>query len=90
MADVLPADLVVLYQVSFSFSLRGEMQTSNLTLNFIQDSFFTFDTDQDGVILTRQLGELLRLCGENPSEAEVQVPSINLLFYWKSVSCYFG
>merc|ERR1712117_389343 len=50
MADVLPADLVVLYQ----------------------DSFFTFDTDQDGVILTRQLGELLRLCGENPSEAEVQ------------------
>ena len=78
MADVLPADLVVLYQVSFSFSLRGEMQTSNLTLNFIQDSFFTFDTDQDGVILTRQLGELLRLCGENPSEAEVQVQSINL------------
>ncbi len=51
MADVLPSDLVVLYQ----------------------DAFFEFDTDKDGVILIKQLGPLLRQCGENPSEADIQV-----------------
>ena len=51
MADILPADLVVLYQ----------------------DAFAHFDTDNDGIIITKLLGPLLRHCGENPSEAEVQV-----------------
>ncbi len=51
MADVLPADLVVLYQ----------------------DAFFNFDTDKDGVITIKQLGPLLRMCGENPTEADIQV-----------------
>ncbi len=51
MADVLPSDLVVLYQ----------------------DAFFDLDTDKDGVILIRQLGPLLRQCGENPTEADIQV-----------------
>lgn len=51
MADVLPADLVVLYQ----------------------DAFVHFDSDNDGIITTKSLGPLLRHCGENPSEAEVQV-----------------
>lgn len=50
MADVLPADLVVLYQ----------------------DAFATLDTDNDGIITTKLLGPLLRHCGENPSEAEIQ------------------
>ena len=51
MADVLPAELVVLYQ----------------------DGFFHYDTDKDGIITTKLLGPLLRYCGENPSEAEIQV-----------------
>ena len=51
MGDVLPADLVVLYQ----------------------DAFFGFDTDKDGVILIKQLGALLRQCGENPTEGDIQV-----------------
>ena len=51
MADVLPAELVVMYQ----------------------DAFFYFDTDKDGVITTKQLGPLLRQCGENPTEADIQV-----------------
>ncbi|XP_059096654.1 calmodulin-like [Tigriopus californicus] len=50
MGDILPADLVILYQ----------------------DAFFHFDTDRDGVICTKQLGPLLRYCGENPSEADIQ------------------
>ena len=51
MADVLPAELVVLYQ----------------------DSFFHFDNDKTGVISIRTLGSLLRRCGENPTEADIQV-----------------
>ena len=53
MADVLPAELVVLYQ----------------------DSFFYFDSDRDGVITIKTLGPLLRKCGENPTEADIQVQS---------------
>jgi len=37
-----------------------------------QDAFAFFDTDNDGIITTKSLGPLLRHCGENPSEAEVQ------------------
>ena len=51
MADVLPTDLVVVYQ----------------------DAFAEFDTEKNGIISTKMLGPLLRHCGENPSEAEVQV-----------------
>ena len=51
MADVLPAELVVLYQ----------------------DAFSEFDSQKNGIISTKLLGPLLRKCGENPSEAEVQV-----------------
>jgi len=37
-----------------------------------QDAFTHFDTDNDGIITTKKLGPLLRFCGENPSEAEIQ------------------
>jgi len=50
MADILPAELVVLYQ----------------------DKFASIDTDNDGIITAKSLGLLLRNCGENPSEAEIQ------------------
>merc|ERR1712012_684065 len=50
MADVLPTDLVAVYQ----------------------DAFAEFDTEKNGIISTKMLGPLLRHCGENPSEAEVQ------------------
>ena len=38
-----------------------------------QDAFKHFDCDNSGIITTKQLGPLLRFCGENPSEAEIQV-----------------
>ena len=50
-----------------------------------QDSFFFFDTDRTGVISTKQLGPLLRKCGENPSEAEIQVrnkPQPAVVYTW--------
>jgi len=37
-----------------------------------QDAFAHFDTENTGIISTKTLGPLLRYCGENPSEAEVQ------------------
>lgn len=37
-----------------------------------QDAFVELDTEHKGVVSTKQLGPLLRLCGENPSEAEIQ------------------
>ena len=41
------------------------------------DAFTHFDSDCDGIIKTKELGPLLRYCGENPSEAEVQVTNCN-------------
>merc|ERR1712241_1405786 len=37
-----------------------------------QDAFKHFDSDNSGIISTKMLGPLLRYCGENPSEAEIQ------------------
>ena len=63
MADVLPADLVVLYQ----------------------DAFAHFDSLKNGMISTKLLGPLLRHCGENPSESEIQV---RFLFSYEKAKIY--
>ena len=47
-----------------------------------QDAFAHFDTENTGIISTKTLGPLLRYCGENPSEAEVQV---NFFHYQKYI-----
>ena len=39
----------------------------------IQKAYNAIDTDTDGIILTSELGNLLRLLGQNPTEAEIQV-----------------
>ena len=67
MADVLPADLVVLYQ----------------------DAFAHFDSLKNGMISTKLLGPLLRHCGENPSESEIQVRnSFFLVMVWGHIQHY--
>jgi hypothetical protein len=70
MADVLPAELVVLYQVRLPACNLNRCEKFDICS---QDAFFELDTDKDGVIQTRLLGELLRSCGENPTDSEVQV-----------------
>ena len=50
-----------------------------------QDAFAHFDTENTGIISTKTLGPLLRYCGENPSEAEVQV---NFFHYQKYIYNY--
>ena len=39
----------------------------------IQNAFSAVDSDTDGIILTSELGTLLRLLGQNPTDAELQV-----------------
>ena len=39
----------------------------------IQKAYNTIDTDMDGIILTSELGRLMVLLGQNPTEAEIQV-----------------
>ena len=50
----------------------GEDIPAELVVRY-QDAFAHFDTDNDGIIESRLLGSLLKFCGENPSEAEIQV-----------------
>jgi len=38
----------------------------------IQNAYNTIDTDADGIILTSEMGTLLRHLGQNPSDAELQ------------------
>ena len=41
-------------------------------INEIQEAFTKVDTDTDGVISTADLGQCLRLLGQNPTIAEIQ------------------
>ena len=39
----------------------------------IQKAYKQIDTDSDGIILTSDLGPVLRLIGQNPTDSELQV-----------------
>lgn len=39
----------------------------------IQEAFTVVDLDEDGVIAASDLGSVLRLLGQNPTDAELQV-----------------
>ena len=45
-----------------------------------QDTFREFDKNNDGFINTKELAALLRKLGQNPTEAELQVPTFLLYF----------
>ena len=42
----------------------------------IQNAYNAIDTDADGIIATSDLGSLLRLLGQNPTDAELQVRNL--------------
>ena len=44
-----------------------------------KSAFNKFDVDHDGVISSRELGQVLRFIGHNPTEAEIQVTMIQTL-----------
>ncbi len=39
-----------------------------------KEAFSLFDKDGDGTITTKELGTVMRSLGQNPTEAELQVP----------------
>ena len=46
---------------------------SETQIGEIQNAYNSIDTDADGIIVTSELGSLLRLLGQNPTDAELQV-----------------
>ena len=46
-----------------------------------QDTFREFDKNNDGFINTKELAALLRKLGQNPTEAELQVPKFCCILY---------
>ena len=57
-------------------------------INEIQNAFSKVDTDMKGVISTADLGQCLRLLGQNPTIAELQVSKVTKL--WPLVTLPFG
>ncbi len=45
----------------------------------IKNAFSAVDTDMDGVIAPNQLGKVLKLLGENPTDADLQARSLTQL-----------
>ena len=54
--------------------MGGDSVPGEVTL--FQDAFSHFDKTKCGMLPTKMLGQLLRFVGENPSDAEVQVPPL--------------
>ena len=65
-------------QAAVSFSTPDRMEDHDQSLTAAQikkysSAFRKFDTDKDGNINGKDLGEILRHIGHNPTEAEIQV-----------------
>lgn len=45
---------------------------TTLQIGQFHDAFIRFDTDADGVVSSREVGQIMRAIGQNPSEAEIQ------------------
>ncbi len=43
-----------------------------------KEAFSLFDKDGDGTITTKELGTVMRSLGQNPTEAELQVPGLGV------------
>ena len=52
----------------------------------IQKCFSAVDTDSDGIVRTSDLGKLMRLLGQNPTDAELQVSYFWHLFWQSKIS----
>ena len=46
---------------------------SEAQIGEIQKCFSAVDTDADGIVRTSDLGKLMRLLGQNPTDSELQV-----------------
>ena len=58
---------------------------SEAQIGEIQQSFNAVDTDADGIVRTSDLGKLMRLLGQNPTDSELQVSFLFFLptIFWQ-------
>ena len=57
---------------------------SEAQIGEIQQSFNAVDTDADGIVRTSDLGKLMRLLGQNPTDSELQVSFLFLsTIFWQ-------
>ena len=57
---------------------------SEAQIGEIQKSFNAVDTDADGIVRTSDLGKLMRLLGQNPTDSELQVSFLFLpTIFWQ-------
>ena len=59
-------------QVCHSLWAAGIVNVHYMHLADSQEAFSLFDTKADGCIYARQMGEVLRALGQNPTEAEIR------------------
>ncbi|XP_059089650.1 calmodulin-A-like isoform X2 [Tigriopus californicus] len=59
------------YITNFHMSIRKTL-TGSEDIARLMEAFHLQDVDQDGLISTKQLGEVLHTLGQNPTEAELQ------------------
>ncbi|XP_023336313.1 calmodulin [Eurytemora carolleeae] len=45
---------------------------SAIQIGQFQDAFVRYDLDADGVVSSKEVGQIMRAIGQNPSEAEIQ------------------
>ena len=58
---------------------------SEAQIGEIQKSFNAVDTDADGIVRTSDLGKLMRLLGQNPTDSELQVSFLFLpTIFWQN------
>ena len=73
-----------LHKVSLHIKKQSEKKRNKAMADFltetqigeIQNAYNAIDTDADGIIATSDLGSLLRLLGQNPTDAELQVRNL--------------
>ena len=57
---------------------------SEAQIGEIQKCFSAVDTDADGIVRTSDLGKLMRLLGQNPTDSELQVSFLFLpMIFWQ-------
>jgi Ca2+-binding EF-hand superfamily protein len=53
--------------------VQAEFQLTDEQVGEYREAFALFDRDDDGTISSKELGAVLRCCGQNPTQAELKV-----------------